>query len=380
MRKKENLEILVSRLEDGARPSGDPWPAGLLVSRLDFDLQFVDIPNVPKKEVEGLIHYRLRSIYPGNPRDTAFDFKIESDGMSQRAIVFITRKATLEKYKNAARQKPLFFPYSLIQRIARAQKDIRTWFCAPGWAEHSVYRGGMLSSCTVLTRKGQEPFQLEEAEAALPENIRMLPALVIAFEDELPAFRAALGPDGASAMRFLSVQELSRSQRKVEGFFSEPKRVRAVFAPGVRIAALAVITATLAALVFYKSVWRAEDNLGKLKRSNLVLVQQSAKATALQKEVDALRMELSRMSAEKPEDIYVFLSELTRVLGSEVLLRSLHIQSDTFQIEAVGSNPLKLMENFRENAFFDSVKLSQVVPDPRLGRERFSLSGVFHAR
>ena len=155
--------------------------------------------------------------------------------------------------------------------------------------------------------KGTGAVPLEEAEAALPENIRMLPALVIAFEDELPAFRAALGPDGASAMRFLSVQELSRSQRKVEGFFSEPKRVRAVFAPGVRIAALAVITATLAALVFYKSVWRAEDNLGKLKRSNLVLVQQSAKATALQKEVDALRMELSRMSAEKPEDIYVFL-------------------------------------------------------------------------
>ncbi len=101
---------------------------------------------------------------------------------------------------------------------------------------------------------------------------------------------------------------------------------------------------------------------------------------AVQKDVDALRAELSRMIAEEPPDLYSLLSELRRVLGSDVQIRSLKVQADSFVIEAISLNPLRLMQGFRGSTFFSSVKLSQVIPDPLSGKERFSFSGVFHAR
>ena len=377
---ERETEVHLSRLDDGAHLNGNSRFDGLLVSRLDFDLQILDIPNVPDGEVEGLIRYRLRSIYPGNPGETAFDYRVESAGAQQRAIVFISRKATLEKYKSAAQQKPLIFPYSLIGRTARTSKDIRIWFCQQGWAELSVFRAGLLVSCRLVRRKEGGPRDLRETEDELPEDVRALPVLIIASNVELDQFRAEQRAVKPSLARYLSFQELSVIQRKADGLFGGPKRSHAIFNPVARIAGLACVIAALGVLAFYKNVWRAEDSCKKLKTVHSSLEIQSARALAVQKEVDALRAGLSRMAAEKPQDIYMLLSELTRVLGSEVQIRSLQVQTDSFQIEAVGTNPLKLMEGFRDNAFFSSVKLSQVVPDPRLGKERFSFSGVFHAR
>lgn len=377
---EKEAEIHVSRLDDGANLNGNSRIDGLLVSRLDFDLQILDIPNVPEKEVQGLIRYRLRSIYPGNPGETAFDYRVESAGAHQRAIVFISRKAILEKYRNAAPQRPLFFPYSLIEGMARRRKDVRTWFCHRDWAEHSVFRGGLLSSCRLVRKKEGERFDLEDVEDTLPEDERALPVLVIASPAELTDLRAGQRADNSSDMRYLSFQELTSAQRRLDGLFGEARRARAMFTPAARIAGLAVVVAALGVLVFFKHVWLAEASCDRLKKTHSDLVKQSGRVMAVQKEVDALRAELSSMSAEKPQDIYLLLSELTRVLGSAVQIRDMQVQGDSFQIEAVGSNPLKLMEGFRDNAYFSVVKLSQVVPDPRSSRERFSLSGVFHAR
>lgn len=124
----------------------------------------------------------------------------------------------------------------------------------------------------------------------------------------------------------------------------------------------------------------AESREGALKKTYSVLESQIRRTLDLQKDVDALRAELARIDSARPQDLYLFLSELTGVLGEDVQIRSIQIQEDGFQIEAVGSNPLRLMEGFRNSALFDAVKLSQVVPDARSGKERFSFSGVFHAR
>ena len=377
---EREAEVHLSRLEDGACLNSNSRIDGLLVSRLDFDLQILDIPNVPDDEVQGLILYRLRSIYPGNPVETSFDYRIHSAGAQQRAVVFISRKATLEKYKNVARKKPLFYPYSLIERTARRRKDVRIWFCKEGWAELSVFRAGLLTSCMLIRRKLGEPFDPQYAEVELPEDVRGLPVLVIAAEAELVNLREGQEANERSGAGYLSFQELSATQRKFEGLFGEPKRPRFILAAPARIVELALVVAALGVLLFYKNVWIAEESYEKLRRIHSTLEKQAGRTLAAQKAGDVLRAELSRMSAEKPQDVYLLLSELTRVLGGTVQVRGVRVQADSFQIEAVGSNPLKLMEGFRDNAFFASVKLSQVVPDPQSGKERFSFSGVFHGR
>ena len=100
----------------------------------------------------------------------------------------------------------------------------------------------------------------------------------------------------------------------------------------------------------------------------------------MQAEVESLAAERDRREARRPGDLYLLLSELSQALGDGVRLRSLSVRDDNFQGEAVGVNPLALMERFTAHAVFSAMKLSPVVPDGKSGRERFSFSGVFHGR
>lgn len=372
-RQQEN-EICVTRLSDGAPLANGAGVDGLLVSRLDFDVQVLSIPRVPDSEVDGLIRYRLRSIYPGNPGDTSFDYRLESDGVRQTAVVFIARKKVLEGYKSAAGQKPIYLPYALIQRIARARKDVRVWFCHPAWVEMSTFRAGMLVSSAVVPREEGE-LDFAHAEGVEQEDARAFPLLLIACNDEIDRIRQQV-----PLAQVLTFQVLESALRNIDGLFREQKRAPTLFTPVARITGLVLIVAILGTIVFFKRVWIAEDHTRTLKKTFSTLETQSQRTISLEKEVDALRSELARMDSARPQDLYLFLSELTGVLGGDVQIRSLQVQGDTFQIEAAGSNPLKLMEGFRDSALFDAVKLSQVVPDARSGKERFSFSGVFHAR
>ena len=373
-------EVHVSRLVDGVDGNGTASFDGLLVSRPDFDVQIVEIPRLPHAEVEGLLRYRLRSIYPGQPADTVFDFRTETDGARTQAVVFISRRATLDRFRAAARRKPLVFPYSVIAPIAAARRDLRVWFCHQGWAEHSVFRGGLLRSCTVFQGKKGKPPDLDDAEDELPSEVRELPVLVIASRPELVTLPARHGADAPAAASTLSFRELGAVGRNLDGLFGEPNRRRVLSSPAVRIAVLGCVVAALALLVLYRNVRQAEKRVERLASINTILRNQGREAVALQAEAEEMRTELSSIGAQRPADVYLLLSELTRVLGSEVRIRGLRVQEDGFQIEAFGANPLKVMERFQENVLFGPVKLSQVVPDPRSGRERFSFSGVLHAR
>ncbi len=107
---------------------------------------------------------------------------------------------------------------------------------------------------------------------------------------------------------------------------------------------------------------------------------ESLRTIAIQKDVEGLTAELAKIQGQKPQDLYLFFSELSAILGSGVTISSVEVNNGNFRIDAVGSNPLRLMEGFAGNPSFSGVKLSQSVPDERSGKERFSFSGVFHAR
>ncbi len=352
---------------------------GILVSREDFDFQVLDLPSVPDKEIEGLIRYRLRSLYPGSPGETTFDYVLEYAGSRRRAAVFICRKAVMEAYRSAAGRVPLLLPYCLIARTAGKRKDLRVWFCMEGWAELLVFRGGLIVSSAFRPGKEGVPFKLDEAEESLPEEVRALPALLIALAEEIERIREASG-DEQPHVRFQSIPDLVKDHKRTLGLFDTRKRAPSVFTPAVRIGALAAAVAVLGLLVFYKAVAFTENRSQRLKALYASLQAQSGKVLQVQKETEALAAELSKMREDKPQDLYLLLSELSSVLGSEARIRSLTVRDNGFQAEAISASPLKLMEGFKDHAIFRDVKLSQVIPDARTGKERFSFSGVFDAK
>ncbi len=374
-RQQEN-EVRVTRLSDGAPLADGRHFDALLASRLDFDVQVLSIPRVPDNEIDGLIRYRLRSIYPGNPDETSFDYRLESAGARQVAVVFISRKKVLAGYRSAAGQKPICLPYSLIRKTVRARKNIRIWFCHPGWVEISAFRAGLPLSNAVVPRE-EGALDFGHVESVEQDDVRTLPLLLIACKEDIDRMRQQ---SPAAQPQLLSFPELESGLRNVDGLFREKKRTPAILTPAARIAGLALIVAVLAVSVFFKRVWMEENRAAILVKTYSTLEKQSSRTIVLQKQVEGLRSELARLDSAEPQDLYLFLSELTRALGDDVQIRSLQVQGDSFQIEAAGSNPLKVMEGFRDSARFDAVKLSQVVPDVRSGKERFSFSGVFHAR
>ena len=173
-----------------------------------------------------------------------------------------------------------------------------------------------------------------------------------------------------------SFDELSSLQRKGDGVFQEHRK-RPRIPRAVQFAAISFFIAAKAVLLLFKQVWREESGIADLRKVHTQLEIQSRTALALQKDVDDLQAELARLNAAEPVDAYRFLSELSRVLGENVQIRSIDLQGNAFRIEATGANPLRLMEGFQNNGLFKAVKLSQVVPDARTDRERFSFSGVY---
>jgi hypothetical protein len=353
---------------------------GILMSRLDVDIQVLDIPSVPEKEVEGLIRYRLRSIYPGDPNLTTFDYRRLTAGKQHRAVVFISKKSAVEKYRAAADKKPLLLPYSFYERLAKKRGDIRVWFCHRDWIELSVFRGGVIASSVAFKRENGEPFDILAAEKGLSEEVSGLPAMCIASAEETERFKGETRRDDPEIHSFMSFEELFSQSGKAAGLFSPPRQEPRLLTPAVRVASLAAAVLILFILLFFKYVSSVESEYSQLKSQYVELEKANRNVLSIQNEVEGLKAELSTLQAEKPEDLYSRLSELSSVLGNDTKIQSITFQNDQFQIKAVGSNSLNLLEEFRRRPSFSSVKLSQAVTDPRTGKEQFSFSGAYHAR
>ena len=378
--KRSGESVLLCGIEDGEPLEAGAPIDGILVSRLDFDVQVLDIPSVPEKEMEGLIRYRLRSIYPGNPSETAFDFRLETEGRLTRAVVSISKNAILDSYRTAAEQRTLFLPYCFYAEMARKMKNCRIVFRHREWTEQTIFQNGLPVSSSARRRGKGKSVDISWLENDLSEEVRALPVLVIASALEIADMKIALPEDKADSMTFLDYSHLLSSPKKPLGVFVPRRPETFLSKPSVRIASLAAAVLILGIALFFKYVANAESVYNALKARYNALETRNRAVLTLQKEVDDLNAELERLQAEKPQDLYAFLSELSAILGGETRIRRLTFQGDAFQIEAIGANPLKLMEGFKDRPSFRNVRLAQVVPDAASGRERFSFSGVFHAR
>ncbi len=378
--KRSGDGVLLCGLEDGKPFMEGTRPEGILASRLDFDVQVLDIPSVPEREVEGLIRFRLRSIYPGNPAETEFDYRLETSGKSVRAVIFICRKAVLEAFKTAAAGTPLLLPYSLYAEAARKLKDCRVFFCHREWTEHAVFQGSLPVSSSVKKRGKGRHTDISWADEDQTEEVRALPTVVIASPADMEDIKASVEEAGARSMTFFTFADFLPSLKKPPELFNPRGRDSGFLKPRTRVLILAASIAVLCALLFIKAVSHAESGVRKLKAVYSSLESRNRTVLTLQNEVDGINAELARLQAEKPQDVYAFLSELSVVLGGEARIKSMTFQGESFQVEAIGGNPLKLMEGFKDHPSFRNVRLSQVVPDAVSGKERFSFSGVFHAR
>jgi hypothetical protein len=344
-----------------------------LMSRLDIDLRVLEVPPVHGKDLEELIRLKLRSVYPGNPRETVFDYRLVRRGPTRRAVVFVSRKATVEAYRTAAERRPLVLPYQLVAARVPRRGPFRAWFCHEKWAELLVYRDGILVSSAVRRRARGRRFDLEAEEARLPAESRTAPFIVVAPAEELERTARI---EGAA---YLPLESAYAGHGRPEGLFPATRR-RSFVSPWLRTGLLAAAVLVLGLLVFFRSVRQVEDRSRRLAELADSLEEGTRESLAMQQELDALLAERARLDAGMPRDLYLLLAELSVVIGDAARIRSITVRDDSFQLDATGNDPFRLMEGFKARDAFSAMKLSQVVPDADTRRERFSISGVFHDR
>jgi len=336
---------------------------GLLMARPDFQVRILKIPPVADRDVEALIRFRLRSLYPGNPAETVFDFLLEIRDGERRAVVFIVRREALDKYREASAGAPLFLPYQLVRPLARKRGDLRVLFHMGNWVERIEFRGG-LPVTDVMRRLDGEADPSAWMEAG--DDLR---TIVVAAESR----------EAPRGTEFRGLPELAAGYRGA-GVFGQRKRGPRLPPRRLRMAVLSAAVALLALLAFYRRVGAAEAERDALKIRYAAVEKEVGGALERRKETDALEAEIRRIGSRKPPDLYRFLSDLATVLDGGAMIRSLTVRDDGFRIEAVGPDSLRLMEEFGRNPAFRDVRLSQVVPEDGTGRERFSFSGAFNAR
>ncbi len=141
---------------------------------------------------------------------------------------------------------------------------------------------------------------------------------------------------------------------------------------------LIIVILALAFLLFKRSVREEESYLAGLKAQFDTIQKQTSKVIYLQNEIAALQEELDTLMGKKPTDPYLILSELESILQPEAVVQSFIMEKNFFQIEAVGVNPLGLMEIFKTKDIFENVKLVQIVPVKGSDQELFKITGTVH--
>jgi hypothetical protein len=156
--------------------------AGIMVSRLDFAVQAIELPAMAEKEVEGFLTYRIRSLYPGHLEQTAFDYRLLVFEGKRYAVLFLFQRDTLEEYRQAAGGRPLFCSFSLLLPLLglqRASADLTCLFWHDAWVEALVLPEGRPPRTLASKRSGDASADLNQVLSLASADLTGSDCLVI---------------------------------------------------------------------------------------------------------------------------------------------------------------------------------------------------------
>jgi len=354
--------------------------SALMMARPEFDIKAVELPPVSEQDIQNLLKFKLRSLYPGKPDDTVFDYTLLSRKNKKYAVLFITEKKTIEAYRNLSRGMPLFLPFTLVKPLIRKYSDgsCAFIFFHTRWIEILMIHSGMLAFSSVINRDESFEINFQKILTLLPENSADCSLVFICAKEETDALnqdiRGSLGPGSSYSM--VSIEELVGSLNKKSGFlFSERHKKRAV--PHTLVIFLfTAIVLTLSLLILDKDIQQREAYFEQLENRMRRYENRTLSVKSLENELKELENRWMELRSRAPVNIYHIFSELSSIIEGRAVITYFVIEKDSFQFEAIGQNPLDLMDTFKMNENFQSIKLLQSIPVPGTNKERFKVIGV----
>ncbi len=351
----------------------------LMMSRMDFDVKFLELPPIPDKEIGGLLKYRIRSLYPGRPEESVLDYRILVVNKKEYAVLFLSQKSTLNEYRKIAGGRPLFLPFVLIQSFLKkySLQDIIFLFWHRFWIEILIFQENKAPVSFVLERSSNISLDLNQVKKAIPGDNGKFRVILLCPDREKEFLKAQVGglTEGDEGFKIHSIQEtLGKIKRKTE-FLFEQKKGKILVHQKVRLQILIAVVLFMCVFIFKRSVDQKERYFNDLRNYLGSLEKQTSRIISLQNEIDELQEKMNILKEKRPIDTYHILSELSSILKPGTRIQSFILERSFFQIEAVGPNPLELMEVFKTKALFENVKLVQIVPIKDSDKELFKITG-----
>jgi hypothetical protein len=349
-------------------------------------VRVIELPAMPEKEVEGFLTYRIRGLYPGHAAQTAFDYRLLARDGRRYAVLFLVQRETLEEYRRVAGGRPLFPSLSLLLPLLgpqRAGADLLCLFWQDTWLEILVLSKAQAPR-TLASKRGADPaadlsqvLSLASADLAGSDCLAVCPAQE---QESLRGLLASRLGETSRLMVLSTTQALRRLPRGPEPLF-ERRRARFPVPRGLRLE----LAAALFLLLLFLGAKRGADweaaHLRALRQSMQAAQGRTTQVLALEQEIEALQARSAALEGRRPADPYRVLSELASVLGPGTRINSFLLERGTFQMEAVGTNPLRLMEVFKSRGeVFQNVRLIQIVPLANTDRELFRITGYANAQ
>ena len=377
----EGYRIAPLEGESGSNSSGDY--TALMMSRLDVDVHFVDLPPVQGRDVSDLLRYKVRSIYPGAPEKTVFDYAILGKKHNRYAALCIARKEVIDAHREIAAGKPLFHSLSLLIPFVErfAENDLALVMYHEDCIETLVHREGMFQSSFVMRRTSVAERDLRKLWAFLSKSAADSEIVFFCTERETRVLRQALSEETVSEKKITlhPFQVLSQNTLKRPEYVFSDRKERPFISQKVLVPSLIFLCFLLSGAALQKNLVMKKSYLSELRTRVQQLERKNARYFSLQNEIEGLEGELQALGERVPCNVYLLLSELPVILDPETRVTRFSVEKNMFEIEGVSPSPLHIMDRFAKREGFHGVKLSHIIPLENSGEKRFKVHGFVEA-
>lgn len=347
----------------------------LLISPLDIQVFFMNVSALKEEDREGIIRSQLRTLYPGDPENTVFDYILcgkKERGPSKpcrKIIVFAAEREIYDLYRETGKSLiPGISILSLGAEKIRAPSKL-VILLTPQWAEAARFDNNEISR-HVSGHTGKDAAEIPFIAQLYTEEERdELPVIII---EHPKAYHS--GPHRLFK-KYLSMnieEALGGIKIKNRRVFYRPREGQRIN-HGFIISALIILNC--GSLVFslgLVSSRMAEELIG-LQNTHTEQIEYRKKEEKLKREIAEINDRRAGNSVNQRHPIYEIISEIDSCL-SRARIQNLTIQQETFNLEAEGEDSIGVFRALEGSAYFNDISLHQAVPS-RTGGEQFSISG-----
>lgn len=375
----------------GARVTEPLRSGSILLSRLDCDVRVLSVPPVAAREIRSFIRYRLRALYPGSPDDTFFDFRLAGAGERRRAIVYLMRRETMERYRPHAKRGRLIAADQLLNGVLGKDRNGAVLFVREAYVEYLNYANGELAESSVLRLNGRFdlPAACRRGRDAGGQPPSLAPVWITERQDDrrIRSAREGNGRAGLPAIRSLE-EALAAIRmppwRRSRMALFRTRRPRAPKAPFVALL-LATLVLALAGL-HVRSIVGGYERRYEQVRSEYLRRQASFKGDdRTSRMLDELRARYRSLAGRRPIDTYALLHTLAHAAArtsgeGRATIDSVTLNGTTLAVQGSATEPFRLTEALSSCNGFSRVRIIEAIPAGEGRPVRFTMTGAYDDR